>query len=77
MTRKIRDIKMDEAIEFFYKHDIDFVVDDANTIRINHHGCTVIYYPKSEWFTGKSVVDGRGIYNLLRQLKQKAKISKQ
>lgn len=70
MTRKLRDIKMDEAIEMFYENNIDFVAEDASTIRINHNGFTVIYYPKSEWFTGKSVEDGRGIHNLIKQLKQ-------
>lgn len=67
--KKLRDIKMDEAIDKLYEHDIDFIVEDASTIRINHNHSTIIYYPKSEWFTGKSVEDGRGIENLIKQIK--------
>ena len=29
---------------------------------------TVRFFPKSEWFAGKSVQDGRGFKNLLKQL---------
>lgn len=32
-------------------------------------GENVVIYPYSGWFTGKSVTDGRGIANLLKQIK--------
>lgn len=39
------------------------------TIKFNHKGHTVTLYAFSGWFTGKSIKDGRGIDNLLNQLK--------
>lgn len=44
------------------------------TLRIIHRGSLVIIYPYTAWFTGKSVKDGRGINNLLKQLKKLIKI---
>lgn len=38
-------------------------------LRIIHQGSPVIIYPYTAWFTGKTVRDGRGIHNLLKQLK--------
>lgn len=38
------------------------------TLRIIHRGSPVIIYPYTGWFTGKTVKDGRGINNLLKQL---------
>jgi hypothetical protein len=34
-----------------------------------HKNCRVTLYPYSGWFTGKTVTDGRGFKNLLRQIK--------
>lgn len=33
-----------------------------------HDFSEVRFFPKSEWFSGKSVADGRGLKNLLEQL---------
>lgn len=38
-------------------------------IRIQYKGSIVRIFPYSGWFTGKTVEDGRGIHNLLKQLK--------
>ena len=38
-------------------------------IRFTHKGETVKFFPFTGWFTGKSVKDGRGVNNLLKQLK--------
>lgn len=35
------------------------------------NGQKVRHFPYTGWFTGKSVVDGRGIHNLLKQIKNK------
>lgn len=42
---------------------------DPRTLRFMHKGSPVILYPYTGWFTGKTVTDGRGIHNLIRQLK--------
>lgn len=38
-------------------------------IRFMHKDSSVSLFPYSGWFTGKTVKDGRGIANLLKQLK--------
>jgi hypothetical protein len=43
-----------------------------NLIEFEFKGSTVKIYPYSGWFTGKTVNDGRGIKNLLRQIKTKS-----
>lgn len=40
-------------------------------IQFQHKGVLVKFFPYSGWFTGKSVIDGRGIDKLLNQLKSK------
>ena len=43
--------------------------DSANkSLVIEYKGNTIRFYPYKGWFTGKGIKDGRGIYNLLRQL---------
>lgn len=34
-----------------------------------HKGHPITFYPYSGWFTGKLITDGRGLENLLKQLK--------
>lgn len=47
-----------------------FVVSsDENTkLTFNHKGATIQFWPYSGWHTGKSIKDGRGFSNLLKQL---------
>ena len=45
---------------------IDYI--DATTIIFTYKGHKVTLYPYSGWHTGKSIVDGRGIGKLLKQL---------
>lgn len=39
-----------------------------NSISFDYNGHQVVYYPYSGWATGKSIKDGRGLQNLLKQL---------
>ena len=39
------------------------------TIKFVYKDELITLYPYSGWFTGKTVKDGRGIHNLLKQLK--------
>lgn len=41
---------------------------DSNKIQFEHKGSVVTLYPYSGWHTGKTITDGRGIHNLLKQL---------
>lgn len=42
---------------------------DGKKIFFTHKEETVVLYVYSGWHTGKSIVDGRGILKLLKQLK--------
>lgn len=44
--------------------------DENKRITFDFKGHTVMFYPYKGWFTGKSVKDGRGLINLLKQIKQ-------
>lgn len=44
---------------------------DDTKISFYHKNEMVIFYPYSGWHTGKSIKDGRGLKNLLKQLQEK------
>lgn len=46
------------------------VTSDNTKVEFEHKGELVKYYPYSGWASGKSIKDGRGLKNLLDQLKQ-------
>ena len=43
---------------------------DSATIMFEFRGEVIRVYPYTGWFTGKTVNDGRGIKNLLKQIKK-------
>lgn len=43
---------------------------NKNRIEFKFNGHLVLFYPYSGWHTGKSIKDGRGLSNLLKQLKK-------
>ena len=47
------------AITFECKTRIEFMFKDA----------VIQFYPYSGWATGKTIIDGRGLHNLLKQIK--------
>ncbi len=38
-------------------------------IEFEYKGHSIKYFPYSEWATGKTIKDGRGLMNLINQLK--------
>ena len=50
---------------------------DATTLQFTFRGCPVTLYPYSGWFTGKTVKDGRGIHNLLKQIPMRYALRRQ
>jgi len=40
-------------------------------LQFQHNGETIRFYPYSGWHTGKGIKDGRGLKNLINQLKNK------
>ena len=51
------------------KLDIQVFELNSKCLTFQFKGCDVLYYPYSGWHTGKSIKDGRGLKNLLKQLK--------
>ena len=43
---------------------------DETKLMFTYKGQQVVFYPYSGWHTGKSIKDGRGLQNLLNQLKK-------
>lgn len=39
-------------------------------IEFEYKGHSIKYFPYSGWATGKTIKDGRGLNNLIKQLKQ-------
>lgn len=69
-TKKIRKEKMDYSVFKLSENDIDIKFQEDTMLEIDYNGSTVKFYPYTGWFTGKSVVDGRGLNNLIKQLKK-------
>ena len=42
--------------------------EDKSRLEFEHKGKVVKFFPYSGWATGKSIKDGRGLNNLIRQL---------
>lgn len=58
------------AIDQLGDAGIDVHFESKAEIRFMYNGDEVKFFPYTGWFTGKSVKDGRGITNLLKQLKK-------
>nr|DAI10104.1 MAG TPA: hypothetical protein [Caudoviricetes sp.] len=50
---------------------------NATTLQFTFRGFPVTLYPYSGWFTGKTVKDGRGIKNLLKQIPMRFALRRQ
>jgi hypothetical protein len=44
------------------------VKESDKMLQFIHDGSVITFYPYSGWHTGKTIKDGRGINNLLRQI---------
>lgn len=50
---------------------------NATTLQFTFRGSPVTLYPYSGWFTGRTITDGRGIKNLLKQISMRFALRKQ
>lgn len=67
---KITKDRLDHAIRLFKENGITHSEFDqeSKSMKVYHKGSAITFFPYTGWFTGKSVVDGRGINNLIRQI---------
>lgn len=64
---------MEQAVEKLAELGINAVRIDDHELEFEYKGKTVSYFPYSGWATGQSIKDGRGLDNLLNQLKGQQK----
>lgn len=60
--------RMQYAIDQLSEHDVHIIHMGEKSLKFLFKGHPVTFYPYSGWFTGKTVQDGRGIDNLLKQI---------
>lgn len=66
--KELQPKRMEYAINELTELGFDIVVTDDTKIKFLYNESWITLYPYSGWFTGKTVKDGRGIDNLLKQL---------
>ena len=66
--KKLEPIRKTKAIEELNKMDIQIENEYLTSIEFLHKGSLVKFFPYSGWHTGKTIKDGRGLKNLLKQL---------
>ena len=57
------------AVQKLSEIGIEVTSKDSTKITFDWQGSKITFFPYSGWHTGKGIKDGRGINNLLKQLK--------
>lgn len=65
---KLEPIRLEYAVKKITELGIEITFMNNNVIEFEFKGNRVRFYPYSGWATGKSIKDGRGLDNLLKQL---------
>lgn len=66
--KNIQEDRMQYALLQFDIIGVPIESRDDTTIILKHKGETIMFFPFTGWHTGKSITDGRGLNNLLKQL---------
>lgn len=67
---KLEPIILRTAINEIQKLGLTIINCTDKMIEFEYKGSNIKYYPYSVWATGKTIKDGRGLNNLIKQLKQ-------
>lgn len=67
---KLEPIRMQIAINEILRLGLKITNCTDKMIEFEYKGSNIKYYPYSGWATGKTIKDGRGLNNLIKQLKQ-------
>ena len=67
--KELQPKRMQFAINELEDREIEIVYQDETTLRFLYNGNIIDLYPYSGWFQGKGITPGRGLQNLLKQLK--------
>lgn len=67
--RRLEPKRIATAIRSVEELGLQIKYKDSTKIMFDFKGSNVTYFPYSGWATGKTIQDGRGLANLLKQLK--------
>lgn len=67
--KELQPKRMQVAREKIEALGYDIFFSDQTVLAFTHNNEVVKYFPYSGWASGKSIKDGRGLQNLLNQLK--------
>ena len=67
--KALQPIRILDSISTLENIGFKIIYDDKTKIKFIHNGYEITFYPYSGWHTGKGIKDGRGIKNLLKQIK--------
>ena len=67
--RRLEPIRIAKAVDSIESLGLRVSYKDSTKIKFDFRGSCVTYFPYSGWATGKTIQDGRGLANLLKQLK--------
>lgn len=67
---KLQPIRFKYALEVLTEMGYEVKELGKTTLQFKHKNEAVTFYPYSGWHSGKSIKDGRGLKNLIDQLKQ-------
>lgn len=67
--KRLEPLRMQKALEELQKVGVQISYQDKKQIRFFWKGKTVSFFPYSGWHSGQTITDGRGLNNLLKQLK--------
>lgn len=66
---KYEPIRIDRAVNALMALGIEITFINNTRIEFYYREALITYYPYSGWASGKTIKDGRGLENLLKQLK--------
>ncbi len=66
---KIQKSRLEYAEMMILELGFDIVSANKTELRFEFNGNTVYFFPFTGWHSGKTIQDGRGLNNLLKQLK--------
>lgn len=67
--QRLQPKRLEFAKKELEKLNVEIVHEDETKIQFLFKGAKINFFPYSGWFSGKTVKDGRGIDNLIKQLK--------
>mgnify|MGYP000423289542 CR=1 FL=1 len=60
--------RFEYAKDQIIKAGFEITFEDQTRLEFTYRGSTIQFFPYSGWHSGKTIVDGRGIHKLLKQI---------